>query len=96
MWDRPAEVARPDTGTAGAAAQLEQLLWRSNTAEAAVWRGHLLLLQLTPCQLWWSSTAEAAVWRGYFLLLQLYLTSCGVVTSCSCSLHLGSWCGYFL
>ena len=38
MWDRPAEVARPDTGTAGAAAQLEQLLWRSNTAKAAVWR----------------------------------------------------------
>ena len=69
MWARPAEVARPDTGTAGAAAQLKQLCSVVTSCSCS--------LHLTSCgskQLWWSSTAEAAVWRGYFLLLQL--TSC--------------------
>ena len=71
MWARPAEVARPDTGTAGAAAQLKQLggvvtscscTAQHSTAEAAVWRGYFLLLQLVSYQLWWACILPAVVW----------------------------------
>ena len=71
MWARPAEVARPDTGTAGAAAQLKQLCGvvtscsctaQHSTAEAAVWRGYFLLLQLVSYQLWWACILPAVVW----------------------------------